>query len=1031
MMPRRVRIAILIAFLCHALFIITARYRLSYDAYTHMLFANHYAENWFSLWETRWYAGFAVVSYPPLTHQLIALFIPVLGFDKAFALILWVITTLYPLGIYTFARIFTGKTSASYAALISALLLPIYVTAHTFGQLPFLASTLLALFSAASLNRYLREGGAHNFILTVSLYTTSMAAHHATLLVQPFLILAIIINNITRVERSGAQTKRKLAYKLSHFILTTILTCLLILFPFWQWGMNQTMQTPIDHLSRHNFFTDPLALAIFFFPMYGPLIAVIPFLIRKWHPRFSGLLVSFITLFLLGLGGTTSLPKLFFGDAWEWLTYDRFAFWASLTLTPFFGILFIRMKKKQRLRLKPMPFDQTQGKLASLRKNLIPALTFSMLAATTLGTWFTPIFFVTQPDPIDMQPIVDFLNKDNRSQYRYLTFGFGDQFAHLNLLTKAATIDGSYHTARTLPELRASGIGQVDTSYWALDGMNAIIPILQKSGGHGVRWGFVNSDTREAIKIRWGVIHRSPFVPILEQLGWVKLKTLDNSVLVYENPNAILPKTSEPPVTKPITSFSWGLFPLLAFVTASALGALRIYPIQAERVIRSFYSFLIGLIPIALCFWAYRTIAEFPHTRIYFTYTDALFFFSDALVLLAILLWASTKTTSLQAARYTPHTSSSLHRRGAVAAFHLSSFIFHPSSFILLLSALCLLITISTFWSNAPHTSLYISLHLWLIFLLILSLYAWREVWKVTMFGLCAALSIQLVMGFIGFAFQSTEFLATLNMNWPGTLDPSMRGASVVQLASGLRVLRAYGTLPHPNMLGGIALITILGPASIFLEKRNYPALILFSLGVILIALTFSRSAWLGLVAFLAILILKSKHFNRRGLFLLIAASVVTIALALYPLRDLMFTRISNAPVATEQLSIFGRSWLTQQAVTIFQQYPLTGVGIGSFVINLSTYAIEGASIEPVHNIFLLAGSELGIVGGLLMFGLCISIVLNILKAQTPKAILASATITGLGVISLFDHYLWTVAPGRIMLGLALGLWMGQIAHDA
>ncbi|MCI0553519.1 MAG: hypothetical protein L0287_21445, partial [Anaerolineae bacterium] len=65
MIPRRVQLALLIAFLCHGFFILTARYRLSYDAYTHMLFANHYAENWFSLWETRWYTGFTVVSYPP------------------------------------------------------------------------------------------------------------------------------------------------------------------------------------------------------------------------------------------------------------------------------------------------------------------------------------------------------------------------------------------------------------------------------------------------------------------------------------------------------------------------------------------------------------------------------------------------------------------------------------------------------------------------------------------------------------------------------------------------------------------------------------------------------------------------------------------------------------------------------------------------------------------------------------------------------------------------------------------------------
>ena len=349
MIPRRVRLAIFAALLCHGLFIITARYRLSYDAYTHMLFANHYAENWFSLWETRWYAGFTVVSYPPLIHQLTALLIPILGFDAAFAFMLWIVMTLYPLGIYAFSRVFTGKAAASYAALASALLLPMYVTAHIFGQLPFLSGTLIALFGAASLNRYLREGGIHNLLLTVSLITTSMAAHHATLLVQPFLIFAVTVNHIAqrgsvtpenKLSIAGSQTPQEqgrnifiACRRVTLFAALAAITSIFVIWPFWQWGMHQAMQTPIDHPSRHNFFSDPLAPAIFFWPMYGPLVVIIPFLfpLRKWPLRFLGLIISFIILFILGLGGTTPLPRLFFGDAWEWLTYDRFAFWACLT----------------------------------------------------------------------------------------------------------------------------------------------------------------------------------------------------------------------------------------------------------------------------------------------------------------------------------------------------------------------------------------------------------------------------------------------------------------------------------------------------------------------------------------------------------------------------------------------------------------------------------------------------------------------------------------------------------------------------
>ncbi|MEP6894672.1 MAG: O-antigen ligase family protein [Chloroflexota bacterium] len=1018
MTPRRVRLAVLLACICHGLFILTGRYRLSYDAYTHMLFANHYAENWFSLWETRWYTGFTVVSYPPLAHQLIALFIPLLGFDKAFALILWVVTTLYPLGIYAFSRIFTGKTSASYAALASAILLPIYVSAHIFGQLPFITSTLTALFAAASLNRYLREGGVHNFALSVALVTTSMALHHATLMVHPFFIFAIITNNVLRSEQSGAQSKSRYVYRLCLFIIIAIITSLLAILPFWQWGADQIIQTPIDHLSRHNFFTDPLAPVIFFFPLYGPLLAVIPFLFRKWHPRFTGLLLSFTALFLLGLGGTTPLPSLFFGKAWEWLTYDRFAFWACLILTPFFGILFIGLKKKLRFITKPLP--------AALRKSLISALTFSFFTATVLGAWLMPLAFPLEPKTIAMEPIVAFLNSGDNSQWRYLTFGFGDQFAYLNLLTKATTIDGSYHTARTLPELRESGIGQIDTSYWALNGMTAIVPILEKSGEHGVRWGFVNPATLEAVKIHWGAVHQSPFVPLLNELGWKKIKTLDNGVLVYENPNALPLVPSEAPTTPPINSFIWGVFPMLAFITASALGTLRAYPIQAEWVIRKIYAFAISLLPITLCFWIYRTIADFSHPRVYFTYDNALFFLGDAFAVVAVTLWLSVKISHssfvFQLSSY--QTNSRL---------SISKFILDPLAFFFLLFALCVLITLSTLWSQDWRTSLYISLHFWLIFLLILSLRDWHATWTVTLFGLCAALSIQLITGFIGFALQSTAFLDTLNMKWPGVLDPSMRGASVVELPSGETFLRAYGTLPHPNILGGFAFILLLGPIALFFdrEKPNYLALLLIAPGIALLALTFSRSAWLALIAFAFILILKSKYFNRKQLSLFLIIGVLSFALTLLPYRQLVQARTTNTTSHSEAFSLIGRAWLSQEALQMLRERPLTGVGIGSFIITLSQRAGAGYIIEPVHSIFLLAGSELGLGGLLLVATLFISIALNIFKSQTPQAILTSATLTGLGVIGLFDHYLWTIAPGRIMLGLALGLWAGQVTYDA
>jgi O-antigen ligase len=1020
MMPSRVRNAIIIAFICHGLFVLTGRYRLSYDAFTHMLFADHYASSWFSLWETRWYTGFPVVSYPPLAHQLIAFFVPLLGFEKAYALILWLVTTFYPLGIYVFCRIFTSKTAASYAALASAILLPIYVTAHIFGQLPFLFSTLLALCSAVSLNRYLREGGLHNFVLTVSLYTTTMALHHATLLVQPFLVFAVVWHHIVHAPHAIRWPQFALRFTLSSF--SSVLFGILVIWPFWQWGTNQTMQTPIDHLSRHNFFGDPLALSIFFFPMYGPLVFFIPCLFRKWPLRFLGLLISFFLLFLLGLGGTTSLPRFFFGNSWEWLTYDRFAFWASLTLLPLLSILFIEFKRKFRRPSTWMP--------TTIRRGFIQALIFSLFVTTALGAWFTPYFFPVQPDPINMQPIVDFLRTNNRSQYRYLTFGFGDQFAYLNLLTRATTIDGSYHTARTLPELRKSGIGQIDTAYWALKGIAAIEPILKNSGEYGVRWGFVNPNTMNAVRVRWGTVHRNPFVPALEKTGWVYFKTLPNDIQVWENPQAIIPEKSPNPKANPFTTFSWGVFPILSLVTTMSFGWVRIYPATAERVIKHVYSIAIALLPISLCLWFYKAIVEFPYHRVYFTYTDVLFFFSDALILLAVMLWFAVKVAHLSNDRVQASLRFPL---SPVPHSSAGQFILHPSSFTLPLLLIIVFASCSVFWSRDWRISLYVSLHFWLIFLLILSLRDWHQAWKFAAIGFCVALGIEIFTSFIGFATQSTGFLKSLPMEWPGTLDSSIRGASVVQLSNGTRFLRAYGTLPHPNLLGGVVLVSLLGTSSLLLtgNKARYPILILHSLGIILLVITFSRSAWLGFLAGLGILIMKSRYFDRKRLFLFLATIALTVILTLYPLRELVWTRVSNAPVATEQLAIFGREWLNQQALDMFRDHPFTGVGIGSFIMELASYAVEGVIIEPAHNIFLLTMSELGILGLLLVLILFILIGVSIFKARTPNAILASVAVIGLGVISLFDHYLWTLAPGRVLLALTLGLWLAQVNHDA
>jgi O-antigen ligase len=372
---------------------------------------------------------------------------------------------------------------------------------------------------------------------------------------------------------------------------------------------------------------------------------------------------------------------------------------------------------------------------------------------------------------------------------------------------------------------------------------------------------------------------------------------------------------------------------------------------------------------------------------------------------MAVIFWVSTKIAQ-------PHN------------LPINNYVFLPSAF-------CLLTLLSALWSRDWRTSLSVSFHILLIFLFILSLRNWSDAWKFILLGFCAALSFEFITGIVGFIQQSTAFLAPLHLNWPGLLDSSVRGAVIVQLPSGESFLRTYGTLPHPNILGGFTLILLLGPLTLFL-RRDHPnnlALLLLIPGISLLALTFSRSAWLALAVFSIVLIWKSKYFERKRLALLLIIMALSFAITLFPARQLVEARTFSATSDSEEFSFIGRAWLNGEAGKMIRQYPLTGVGIGSFIIELGRRAGEGYVIEPSHSIFLLAGAELGIPGLLLVGALFISFAYRLFKTQNPNAILAGATLTGLGFISLFDHYLWTLAPGRLMLGLVIGLFWGQDFH--
>src|SRR5512141_3358285 len=112
----------------------------SFDANFHIFLASHYAHHWFNPWNEKWFAGFSQTTYPPLTHQWIALVSTVAGLKMAYMIVQLVAVLLLPVGMFRFAKIWVGERSASYAALGSIFLGALSFLVYQAGQLATVAS---------------------------------------------------------------------------------------------------------------------------------------------------------------------------------------------------------------------------------------------------------------------------------------------------------------------------------------------------------------------------------------------------------------------------------------------------------------------------------------------------------------------------------------------------------------------------------------------------------------------------------------------------------------------------------------------------------------------------------------------------------------------------------------------------------------------------------------------------------------------------------------------------------------------------
>src|SRR5579863_795330 len=106
----------------------------TYDTNTHIFFAAHYANHWFTPWNEKWYAGFSQTTYPPLTHQLIALFSHIVGLNLGYMAVQFIGIMLLVVGVKRYARLWVSERAASLAAIGTIFLGSLGLLVYQAGQ---------------------------------------------------------------------------------------------------------------------------------------------------------------------------------------------------------------------------------------------------------------------------------------------------------------------------------------------------------------------------------------------------------------------------------------------------------------------------------------------------------------------------------------------------------------------------------------------------------------------------------------------------------------------------------------------------------------------------------------------------------------------------------------------------------------------------------------------------------------------------------------------------------------------------------
>ncbi len=354
-----------------------------------------------------------------------------------------------------------------------------------------------------------------------------------------------------------------------------------------------------------------------------------------------------------------------------------------------------------------------------------------------------------------------------------------------------------------------------------------------------------------------------------------------------------------------------------------------------------------------------------------------------------------------------------------------------------------------------------------------------------SLFTLILSASFQSIIAIYQFLYQKSVFISPFLHKLTGEtiLGPDLPGIAKIGEGSE-KMIRAYGTFPHPNLLGGFLLLSLFISLYLYLEhKRDYLSstflrdhksinafnkriipifwIVLFTSQFIAFFLSFSRSAWLGLMIAIFILavldlfyikivsretILSGLKHKHRELSISLAILLISLLPNISLIANRTFQDIGGNHARSQSESVLpsnntfsDRAFFNNVSRETISRYPLLGSGPGTSIFQIQPYLsernrkinLESWQYQPPHVIYMLSTAETGLIGLALLLCLILYPISKafreivsretILSDKIFKSVFLSIFIAFL-FIGLFDHYFLTLQQGQLIFWIVLGI---------